>query len=125
MHFCNVCGNMFYITLEENNMVYYCRKCGNKNNNSNDDDNTRKQNIVVSKTRLESEMVNIDNINKYTKMDPTLPRTSSIKCINDKCECNVKEGISPEIIYIRKNTDDLKYVFVCCHCDTTWNNYKI
>ena len=36
MHFCIECGNMYYLKLKNmednssNNLVYYCRKCGNK-----------------------------------------------------------------------------------------------
>ena len=119
MHFCTLCGNMYYITVDKNSMLYYCRKCGNKDTVNNQD------NIVVSKTRMESDVMTVNNINEYTKMDPTLPRTSSIQCINEKCECHQKDEVKPEIIYIRSNADDLKYTFLCCHCDTTWNNYRI
>ena len=34
MHFCTVCGNMYYIRLigeNEDTLVYYCRKCGHEN----------------------------------------------------------------------------------------------
>ena len=33
MHFCKVCKNMYYIRLkgeDSNNLIYYCRKCGNE-----------------------------------------------------------------------------------------------
>ena len=35
MDFCSECDNMYYIKLndEENELVYYCRKCGNVDNN--------------------------------------------------------------------------------------------
>ena len=34
MHFCDKCGNMYYIRIDEqneNNIIYYCRRCGNEN----------------------------------------------------------------------------------------------
>ena len=34
MHFCDKCGNMYYIRLtseDKTQLVYYCRKCGNIN----------------------------------------------------------------------------------------------
>ena len=36
MHFCSKCDNMYYIKLMEqnnNNLVYYCRHCGNEDVN--------------------------------------------------------------------------------------------
>ena len=38
MHFCNSCENMLYIKLNEadgNDLVYYCRKCGETNDTVN------------------------------------------------------------------------------------------
>ena len=34
MHFCNNCGNMYYIKLNTNNnneLIYHCKKCGDEN----------------------------------------------------------------------------------------------
>ena len=36
MHFCSECGNMYYIKIDsedKNNLIYYCRKCGNEDHN--------------------------------------------------------------------------------------------
>ena len=33
MHFCPKCGNMYYLTLfdqDQDKLIYYCRNCGNK-----------------------------------------------------------------------------------------------
>ena len=49
MHFCNLCDNMLYIKLNEadsNNLVYYCRKCGETT------DSIDSKNICVSKTEF-------------------------------------------------------------------------
>ena len=42
MRFCNKCGNMLYIKLsakegEIENLIYYCRKCGNEETDINED----------------------------------------------------------------------------------------
>ena len=51
MHFCTVCQNMYYTKLggeDQNQLIYYCRKCGHKNDVlSMDPDN-----ICVSKTHI-------------------------------------------------------------------------
>lgn len=84
MHFCTVCGNMYYIRLTETNaIVYYCRNCGNEDNTITID------NLVVSQTSIRQTGVNQTNgVNKYTKLDPTLPRISTIQCPNSECPCN-------------------------------------
>jgi rubrerythrin len=75
---------MYYIRLTETNeIVYYCRNCGNE------DDTITIDNLVVSQTCLRQTGVKQTNgVNKYTKLDPTLPRISTIQCPNSECPCN-------------------------------------
>lgn len=117
MHFCDVCQNMYYIRIdseEGSNLIYYCRKCGNENNNITD------KNTCVSKTNLRQGEQSFSHIiNEYTKYDPTLPRYNSILCPNADCSTNTKDT-PREIIYIRYDEVNLKYVYLCSTCDTTW-----
>ena len=117
MHFCNQCQNMYYISIDPNNsnkLIYYCRNCGNT------DDNISAKDVTVSSVQLKkSEQEFSHVINKYTKLDPTLPRVSNILCPNPDCETNVKD--EPRgIIYIRYDDVNLKYVYLCSTCDTVW-----
>jgi DNA-directed RNA polymerase subunit M/transcription elongation factor TFIIS len=141
MHFCNVCGNMFYLKIKDDdkdNIMYYCRKCGNK------DDNiiNNLQNFCVSKTHIKKTTEVYKNIiNKYTKLDPTLPRIRNMLCPNEACNSNgeqkdgeqkdgeqkdgeQKDGEQkyPEIIYLRYDNDNMKYIYLCGVCDYTWKN---
>jgi DNA-directed RNA polymerase subunit M/transcription elongation factor TFIIS len=117
MHFCSVCSNMYYIRINEedtNKIVYYCRKCGNE------DSTLTSQNICVSKTHLKkSEQSYQHIINKYTKFDPTLPRINTIPCPNQDCKTNT-ENKDREIIYIRYDEVNMKYVYLCTECDCVW-----
>jgi DNA-directed RNA polymerase subunit M/transcription elongation factor TFIIS len=121
MHFCSVCDNMYYIRLNEENpnkIVYYCRNCGNEN------DTLPTENICVSKIEIKQGGQRFDHIiNKYTKYDPTLPRTNTVLCINSNC-VNAKdaEGDSQgrEIIYLRYDAINMKYVYLCPQCDSVW-----
>ena len=119
MHFCNKCDNMYYIRLSEegsNQLVYYCRNCGNE------DSDSTSENICVSKTQISrTEQKYTQFINKYTKLDPTLPRITTIKCPNEKCKSNTEKDVSQEVIYMRYDDINLKYVYICTHCDTVWN----
>ena len=117
MHFCSCCQNMYYISLSEkeaNKLVYYCRNCGNI------DESLSIQNIVISKVDLKKREQEFSHIiNKYTKLDPTLPRINKILCPNVECPTN-NENVPREIIYIRYDDLKMKYVYLCSSCDHVW-----
>lgn len=117
MHFCNQCQNMYYISIDpddSNKLVYYCRNCGNK------DSDLSIENVTVSKIQLKKSQQEFSHIiNKYTKLDPTLPRVTKILCPNADCDTN-KEDTPREIIYIRYDNQNMKYVYLCSTCDTVW-----
>lgn len=119
MHFCIKCSNMYYISLKQEDsdeLIYYCRNCGHN------DDTLINQNLCISKsefTKKESKFSNI--INKYTKLDPTLPRINTIKCPNSECESNKNDSsVSREVIYLRYDDINMKYVYLCAICDKVW-----
>ena len=121
MHFCTQCGNMYYIKIKnegDDSLIYYCRKCGFEDNSISQDANS----LCVSKTHIGgNEKIYSQVINKYTKLDPTLPRIDNIKCPNAECSTNAKEGATPrEIIYLRYDDTNLKYVYLCSTCDHVW-----
>ena len=126
MHFCPKCGNMYYLQLkkdDEDKLIYYCRNCGNEDESLVSNLN----NLYVSKTNIKKEMNYKNSINKYTKLDPTLPRIHNIDCPNPDCDCNKKEQkseeplVEKEILYIRYDDANMKFVYLCAHCDTIWN----
>jgi DNA-directed RNA polymerase subunit M/transcription elongation factor TFIIS len=108
---------MYYISIDPNNankLVYYCRNCGNV------DESLSVDNVTVSKIQLKkSEQEFSHIINKYTKLDPTLPRVNNILCPNANCKTNT-ENDPKEIIYIRYDDTNMKYVYLCSTCDTVW-----
>ena len=119
MKFCNVCDNMYYISISERNnniMVYSCRNCGNI------DESVSEEGACVLKTQLKKGGQSFQHIvNKYTKLDPTLPRIYNIKCCNTDCITNQENSKkTPEIIYIRYDDENMKYLYICVDCDTTW-----
>jgi DNA-directed RNA polymerase subunit M/transcription elongation factor TFIIS len=108
---------MYYIRINEddpNKLVYYCRKCGNE------DSLLATENVCVSRTQIKKTEQTFNHIiNKYTKHDPTLPRINNILCPNSDCPTN-KDGKEREIIYIRYDDVNMKYVYLCCDCDNVW-----
>ena len=120
MFFCSVCSNMYYIRINSSTdkpdkLEYYCRLCGNIHDNLVD--------ISVSKTILKKNEQKYSHIiNEYTKLDPTLPRINTLDCSNPKCPTNHNETArkEKEIIYIRYDDVNMKYVYMCSTCDIVW-----
>ncbi len=124
---------MYYISITpENELQYYCRNCGNIDNTIASD------NICVSKVNVKHTMTPqsfSQVVNKYTKYDPTLPRIHTIRCPNEECPSNQKSASASsgggsgaeekksknEIIYVRYDDTNLKFVYLCAKCDKVWN----
>ena len=107
---------MNYISItHENELQYYCRNCGNIDNT------IASENICVSKVNVKHKTTPqtfSQVVNKYTKLDPTLPRIHTMRCPNDECSSNQggdSAGNKPtsEIIYVRYDDTNLKYVYLC------------
>jgi DNA-directed RNA polymerase subunit M/transcription elongation factor TFIIS len=122
MHFCSVCNNMYYLRIDEQNpnkLDYYCRNCGHE------DKLLAHDNMCVSKTYIKKNDQSFNHIiNEYTKLDPTLPRVSTILCPNSECETNTK-NTKREIIYIRYDDTNMKYVYLCSDCSTIWQTNNV
>ena len=119
MHFCKNCDNMYYCRVTpQNELIYYCRKCNYEDKDLAKD----KSNLCVSKLNFNQETISYkNNINEFTKLDPTLPRTSTIVCPNKDCITNdEKEKVGNEVIYIRYDDANMKYSYLCVHCDKVW-----
>jgi hypothetical protein len=108
---------MYYISIDPNDsnkLIYYCRNCGNK------DSTLSVENVTVSKVQLKkSEQEFSHIINKYTKLDPTLPRVTKVLCPNPDCTTNTEDK-PREIIYIRYDDTNMKYVYLCSTCEIVW-----
>jgi DNA-directed RNA polymerase subunit M/transcription elongation factor TFIIS len=108
---------MYYIRLgseDSSQLIYYCRKCGHE------DSTIAAGNACVLKTSFAGGEAQYGHIvNRYTKLDPTLPRTDTIKCPSQTCPGNA-EGAKQEVIYIRYDDTGMKYLYLCANCDTVW-----
>ena len=120
MKFCGNCENMYYISINESNphqLCYYCRHCGER------DADIPKEGVCVTSTAIRGKSQGFDPrtlINQYTKMDPTLPRISNIPCPNEECSTHSKAKTPHEVLYLRYDHNDMKYLYMCCVCDTVW-----
>lgn len=117
MHFCQKCDNMYYLKLNDddvNKLIYYCRHCGNETADLNKDD------LCVLKTQVNrNDEKYVHVVNEYTKSDPTIPRIKTIKCPNQDCP-SIGGKKENNVMYIRYDDVNIKYVYMCSYCDTTW-----
>lgn len=116
IRFCSKCDNVYYLKMKTGKLIYYCKCCGYEDNTI---INTR--NFSVMKFKKNNNKRNI-TINEYTKYDATLPHTNTVKCPNPECKTNASENPSKrDIIVIRQDDEQLKYMYMCSVCDFTWN----
>ena len=130
------------IYLPGNRLVYYCRNCGHQEKNASFD-------ACIMETSHDNEEQKIRHlINPYTKYDPTLPRLYYLPCPNDDCVSNIekreqdaaaaaapgedggdksrsassttKREATGEVVYIRYDDKNLKYVYLCVDCNCIW-----
>ena len=117
MHFCSKCQNMYYIKLAGENgdsLLYYCRHCGHE------DTTLTSGSLCVSKTSFRQTSSNHTHfINPYTSSDPTLPRVTNIPCPNAACATNTEDA-PREVVFIRYDDENIKYVYLCSTCNTAW-----
>jgi hypothetical protein len=112
---------MYYISInaeDANKLQYYCRNCNYVDDTISKDGGCILQTHIKHKTQPSTYMVN-----KYTKFDPTLPRIYNMDCPNADCTFKKTNDIdNPEIIYLRYDDANLKYLYICTVCDTTWHS---
>ena len=60
-------------------------------------------------------------LNKFTKQDPTLPHVKTIKCPNETCPTNTS-GKDKDVIYIKYDPTNLKYIYICNVCEFEWRS---
>jgi DNA-directed RNA polymerase subunit M/transcription elongation factor TFIIS len=111
---------MYYYTRiseKDGNMLsYHCRNCGNT------EDVLTEGFCVIDTNVRKNEQVFHHIINEYTKLDPSLPRIYTIPCPNAACKTNLTgdNATKREIIYMRYDDMNLKYLYICAECDTVW-----
>jgi DNA-directed RNA polymerase subunit M/transcription elongation factor TFIIS len=111
MKFCGVCQNMLFLQLQEGALQYNCKHCGT----------TAEAPDSTSQCVIDNNYV--DDFHKqylspYIAYDPTLPRTSAIACANKSCTRPREK--SAEVIIVKYDHANMKFLYYCCHCGTFW-----
>lgn len=115
MRFCDTCNNMFYVKVDENtDLVYYCKFC----NNSITESKEKGSVLVIDDNKVDDNIKYRQYLNKNIIHDPTLPRVNNIVCTNSAC--TKKHDQENEVIYIKYDFANMKYLYFCCHCEHFW-----
>lgn len=121
MKFCSKCDNMLYLDINESNpnlLAHFCRKCGTKEDIKKG--NTKDYCIYKAHVQQSAKFENF--VNKYTKHDPTLPTIKNMKCPNVNCKSHASQSDNDDnILYIRFDDENMKYLYICKTCDHTWS----
>ena len=115
MKFCESCMNVYFIKVnEDKDLIYYCKACGNE-------EVQKKENgslCIIDDNKVDDETKYSQYMNKYLKFDPTLPRVSNVVCPNLKC---TRKSEQPnEVIYLKYDHINMKFMYHCCYCDHFW-----
>jgi hypothetical protein len=117
MNFCAVCHNVYFIKVnDDNNMVYFCKCCGNEEVQHKQDGSI----CIMTDDKVDDATKYAQYMNKNLKYDLTLPRVDNIECVNPQCV--KKEGEKNEVIYLKYDPMNMKYMYHCVHCETFWKH---
>jgi DNA-directed RNA polymerase subunit M/transcription elongation factor TFIIS len=114
MKFCQ-CGNMLYVSVDsaDKKLEYYCKTCNNREKKD-----AQESELIISDNKIDDTIKYSKYINKYIKYDPSLPRVNNITCVNTNC--TKKHDQMSEVIFIKYDAVNMKYLYYCVHCDNFW-----
>ena len=120
MIFCSCCKNMCSPkTTLDNQLVFICGNCQHEEKIQDESQ------LIVSTIQIKQNGVKNffqQEINSCTKLDPTLPHIRTIPCPNPHCETN--KNVERDVVVIRYDNEELKYMFICTVCDTAWDSLQ-
>jgi DNA-directed RNA polymerase subunit M/transcription elongation factor TFIIS len=126
MRFGSKCDNMLYISLtaegDQPRLTYSCKHCGAvEENDGVDGEGKAKKNSgdAVLSTDYADDQASFNQFaTPFIRHDPTLPRVSDIACPNP--ECTRPPETPNEVIYVKYDPVNLKYLYHCVNCAHFW-----
>ena len=136
MRFCAVCDNLLYIRVGEEGrggtgadaddsaatagprrrqvLEHVCKCCGHTERAP----DTREGRTVYSNLSDDQSAFR-QFMTPYVRHDPTLPRVSDVPCPNGG-KCTRPADAPQEVLYIKYDARDLRFLYHCCHCGLFW-----
>ena len=114
--FCPTCRYYLYLDQDGKTLRRVCRNCGYQT-----EDTKGGLILEIDLKEKTSEGYKI-LMNEFTKKDPTLPHVNTIKCPNDECKSNGNAPVEKDVIYLKYDAVNLKFLYICNICDTQWRS---
>jgi len=117
---------MLYLSLhaqDEKRLMYHCKNCAHEVDVREEESKYGSQGsrtAILGKNYIDDETKYQQFVNPNIKYDPTLPRLNTIECVNP--ECNKPHGKDNEVIYVKYDHTNLKFMYYCCFCETFWKS---
>ncbi len=136
MKFCQICKNMLYGNVKDEadtkTLYFSCKNCGYIETEQdaasvavvvkrydNDSKSSPLDDKCVSQTNYFDDIRSFQQYQTINiKHDMTLPRVKNIECPN--CSGDKEKEVLPEVICIKYDQANMKYLYFCCHCEHFW-----
>lgn len=132
MQFCPACDNILHMQigeLEKNKsneksyvpLTLYCKHCPYTIDvdQTKDSKNALFNPCMYRSNYSSNHRLYYSNlVNHYTFDDPTLPCVD-MECQNKKCVSH-NDDVQSEVLYVRFNDQDMRYMYLCKHCRQCW-----
>ena len=121
MQFCPTCDNKLSMrTVNNQGQIQVLLHCKNCTYSRMHDASTTKGDwqalCMCQSTYSKEHPLYWDSLmNKYTPYDMTLPRSTDIPCPSKACTAE-----NPEVVRIRYDDENERYLYMCCACLTRW-----
>lgn len=113
--FCPKCHYHLALDINDNSLTRVCRNCGYTKEET--EGSLVLETIVQEKASEGHKIL----LNEFTRQDPTLPHVSNIPCPMELCPS--KKGVAkPDVIIIKSDPINLKYLYICNTCGTQWRS---
>ena len=115
---CENCNNFMFTKInpdDKEHLYNGCNTCGKVNKI------TQTYKYINKSTMDISNVLNNSEYLLYDKTLPTIKGNSNIRCTNKECLTN-KEDIKSDITYIKYDSENMKYLYICNICNQKWKN---
>ena len=113
-NFCTTCKMNLKGVVSDDKLYRVCDTCGYQKEDTGG---------LITETYIKDKETDSYKIllNEFTRQDPTLPYLKDLDCPNNQCGSN--KGIdSKKVIFLKYDTDNLKFVYICDNCEKTWTS---
>jgi DNA-directed RNA polymerase subunit M/transcription elongation factor TFIIS len=119
-HMCPKCD--YYMPLQrisdEAADLEFIRKCRNCGHQQQEEPGLVMEMTVQEKISDSYKVV----LNEFTRKDPRLPHVKNLKCPNSDCPSRQPGGPESDVIYIKYDTPNLMFIYLCNNCTTQWKS---